>query len=80
MRGWRGSSQWWYPFICHTREDNIEEPDIDVDSNNEWMDAHFPAGSRSVTISRGDNSFGIMMMEEKVGVSFLHVCDDFVDV
>lgn len=69
------------PRSCATPEKiilhDIEEPD--VDSNNEWMDAHFPTGSRSVTIPRGDKGFGIIMVEEKVGVSFLHVCHDFVE-
>lgn len=46
---------------------DIEEPD--ADSNNEWMEANFPAGSRSVTIPRGDKGFGIILVEEKVGVS-----------
>ena len=69
------------PRSCATPEKiilhDIEEPD--VDSNKEWMNAHFPAGSRFVTIPRGDKGFGIIMVEEKVGVSVLHVCHDFVE-
>ena len=39
---------------------------------DKWMESHFPAGSQTVTIPRGDKGFGIIMVEGKVRVRTWH--------
>jgi len=46
---------------------HAKESDTDSDSAvyEEWMKIHFPAGSKSVTVPRGDKGFGIIIKEGK---------------
>ena len=52
---------------------HAKESDMGNDSavHEEWMKIHFPAGSKSVTVPRGDKGFGIIMTEGKVGVAYV---------
>lgn len=54
---------------------HAKESDADSDSAvyEEWMKIHFPVGSKSVTVPRGDKGFGIIIKEGKVGVALVCV-------